>query len=301
MSLLVSDILTDARIVHLGDDQAEIYTNTLLLQYFPTVYRNLFEFLKEDQSILARRRATTRLTASVNNFVLQNSPVLPGLGTGIINIYSRREDSFVDISSVVVTNGIPTYTTSSAHGRSVGDVVQVVNVEGLKGANTEGLVSAVPLTTSLTVQIPVLGTYSASGADGVSFSSMQWNWLRPVTSDVGNTISQPMCYWFTNGAYFFPISTENRQLMFEYYLEPSTEVFALSDTFPVEKVRDYLAVGTALLACELRAPQEVILRLEHKLNLIEDRLRRGLVKDMQRLTIRRASHWTTQVRRFGPK
>jgi hypothetical protein len=90
--------------------------------------------------------------------------------SGKLSVISEWEDSSpIGVSNVQLTNGIATVTTSSAHGRSVGDIVKITGVD-VQGETFNGtyVIKAVPTSTTFTydrVGIPnVSSTPTTSGS-----------------------------------------------------------------------------------------------------------------------------------------
>lgn len=300
MPVTVADILTDAQVVHLGDEQAEVFDTTYLLGFFANAYRMAIKDARLQSSRIVKRKIFTRLAANSASIIVPNSAKLQGLGTSLIRLAMRAEASFVSIASVSVSSGIPTYTTGSAHGRSVGEQVQVMGIEsGLGGANVESLVTATPSGTQLTLENPVTGTGPVAGSGmGISYGTAAWYDL----SETSHKVPGQLEYEFTNGMYKTQPAGTARQVLFEYWLEPNSRTFISGDLVEEERLRDLLALKVALLAGHKKIADRHYSTLEQNYLTERRELKMSLVKDQQREFMRPIPHHTVLrqrgVRRF---
>lgn len=301
MSVTVQNIVDDAKLVHLGDEQSEVFDDTFLLTYFPFAYRQVLSDIRRLGTRIIRRKSYTRLGVNGPNYVIPGSVDLPDLGTSVINLAVRRESSFTSINVPATTldsQGIPTFTTTTAHGRVVGDFVQVTGLVGNGNPNYEGLVTAVPSTTQLTVAIPILPaalpTAAPQGA-GISYATDAW---FNLLEESHNTFFPYYVHKFENGRYVFePLATAPRQIMFEYYLEPNTRTFTLADLVVEDRARDVIALRLALVAGKNKVDENFYRQIFDDYGMAKSSLEGSLIKDSQRQIIQRPRHHTVVTRR----
>lgn len=301
MPVTVQNIVDDAQTVHLGDEQSEVFDDTYLLGYFAFAYRQVLNDIRMLGNRIVRRRSFTRLAVNGPHYIVPGSPDLPDLGTSVVNLGVRREASFTSINVPATTldsQGIPTFTTTSPHGRVVGDFVQVTGLVGNGNPNYEGLVTAVPSTTQVTLAIPILPaavpTTSAQGA-GISYATDAW---FNLLEESHNTFFPYYVHRFENGRYVFePLSTAARQVMFEYYMEPNSKTFTLTDIVAEERARDVIALRLALVAGKNKVDLNFYQQIFDDYGLAKTALESALVRDSQRQIVQRPRHHTVVTRR----
>lgn len=295
MPILVSDLITDAQQVHLGDENAEMFDSTYLLTFVGKAFRDVTKIARLAQSKLVRRRTFARCTANGSPLITPGS--LEDLGTSLISLAVRYEESYVAISSVSPgTNpNPPTYTTASAHGRLVGDMVQVVGVVGYRGANVEAAVIATPAANQLTLACGLRGT-TLSSPGGISFSTSPWIHLSEATH--GGFLAKGS-YRFENNRYEIPMENVNRQVMFEYRVEPYARIFATTDILEEERFRDAVALKIALLAGHKKIDPSLYGEIERQYNQEIGILKGELVRDLQKQILLRPRHHSVTKLRGG--
>lgn len=299
-TVTVQNIVDDAQLVHLGDEQSEIFDDAFLLTYFASAYRLVLSDIRQLGTRLVRRKTFARLPQGGIHTIVPGSPELPYLGTSVINISVRRENGFTPFNMGAYTidpSGIPTYTTTVAHGRVVGDFVQVTGVVGGNNPNYEGFVTAVPSSTQVTLAIPVTPGATLSGASaGISYSTDTW---FNLLEESRNTVFPHYAHRFENGRYVFePMSPVSRQIMFEYYLEANTRTFALSDVIDEDRMRDVVALRLALIAGKNKVSETFYSQIVQDYVEAKRSLESALIKDQQREIIQRPRHHTVVTRRL---
>lgn len=293
--MILSDILTDAGKLWLGDDQQEQYTNAFLLDYFGVAYRETLRKLNNVQAAIAIRQTSFRLAANIDDYVLMNG--LDGVGDNIISVWERAETSVAQIASVAIVNSLPTFTTLAPHLMAIGDEVFISGVNAVGGLNTGGLIRAIPAADQMTVGIPftTAAVVGISGAAYISRSTYPWNKF----DDVGGTLNRTKHLWsfiITENRIKFNPSDQNRMVLIRHQLQNNTQTFLATDNWPVETYRDYLAITLAMIASETKASEGVYATLDRKRDSILKEIQNNIVKAAQRRATSRPSHWSTRTR-----
>jgi hypothetical protein len=289
MPILISDLVNDAQKVHLGDEQAEMYDLNYLLTFVPKAFRDVAKVARLAQSRLVRRRVFARCPANSSPLIYPQD--IEDMGTSLISLAVRREESFIEITAVspTVDPSPPTYTTFGPHGRVVGDVVQVVGVRGYRNANVEAVVIDVPNSVQLTVASSLRGSALISPPGGISYALGPWLHLEE-TSHRGFIPSGH--YRFENGRYEIQVEEIPRQVMFEYRMEPYARTFALTDVLEEERFRDAIALKIALLAGHKKIDPSLYIEIERQFAQEIAILKGEMVRDLQQQIMIRPRHHT---------
>ena len=224
----------------LGDVSKDTYTDAVLLPFVKRAYRKVVRFMATVDNPFVRSEAYYDLPA--------NSRVLDPAAAGmtdvgeILFIDEREVDSSVAVSGVALASSVATVTTAT-HGRSVGQTVVLFNVLGIPGINGMWTLSAIPLTTEVTLGGSYLsGTYTSGGTMSYSdneFTSMDKVDLLERVPSV-NTSASALKQWAWQGdKLYFPPSSDARQLRIIYTKSGAT--LALTDTIGIDDSEDVIA------------------------------------------------------------
>lgn len=152
---------------HLGDTQVsggETYTNTLLIPWVQEAYEDMQRAVRNLQLIRARREGFLLIPA-------QTSQIDPTIQLpDFMNLLSLDDRLLGDnhlITAVTLnspTTGWITVTTSTSHGRAVGDQIEITGISGVRGVNCSMTINGVPAANQFTAQCYGAGTpaYSAN-------------------------------------------------------------------------------------------------------------------------------------------
>lgn len=238
----VASVLATAQSL-LGDEDADVYTDVVLLPHLKRAYRKVVRFMRTVDNPYVLNEAFYDLPA--NTRVLD--PATAGLtDVGEILFIDQREvDSSVAVSGVAIASNVATVTTAT-HGRSVGDTVVLFNVGGISGINGMWTLSAVPSTTEATLGGSYLsGTYTSGGT--MSYSSKDFTEMDRVdlleSTPISTTNTDLKKWaWLNDKVYVYP-SSSTRQLKITY--TKSGESLGATDTVGVDDSEDILACLTA--------------------------------------------------------
>jgi len=247
----VSQVYELARAL-LGDTEVpggQLYTDQKLAPFFGGVYRKVFRAMSSASNPYVTDEGFYDLPA--------NTGILDPATAGINNLdellwIEERKPATganVAVSAVTLADGVATVTTSTPHGRSVGDSVVAYNI-GQVSENINGMwsLTAVSTTTKMTFGGSVItGTWTSGG--NISYSDEQFRDMAPTTRQrfvaTSQSGSPPISQftWMGDVIQFHP-STETRQLRITYKRsgEPPTTP---SSTVGIDDSIDVLATGLA--------------------------------------------------------
>lgn len=243
----VSEVLQLSRSL-LGDTDnyaGDVYTDAELLPHLKSGRRRLFRVM----GAISNPFVTAEAFYDLPDDTRVLDPATAGMNNvgEIISVESRGVTSSVSVSSVSISSGVATVTTSAAHGYSAGYTVVLFNLGGIDGINTMWTLSAAPSTTEAELGGSNLsGTYTSGGT--MSYSTEQFTdldrkmRLDKVTTSQSNTEPLAEWAWMGDKLYFHP-STEARQLRIIY--TKTGDSLELTDTIAVDDSLDFLAYYAA--------------------------------------------------------
>lgn len=164
---------------HLGDTQVsggETYTNTLLLPWLQEAYEDLQRSIRKLASIRARREGFLLIPA--NSSQIEPTIQLPDF-MSVVNLDDRLLDDNHLITALTIDSpidGYVTVTTSTSHGRQVGDQVEITGISGCRGINTSMTINAVPSATQFQAQCYAAGTPAFSAVWSMMLFGTQSYW-----------------------------------------------------------------------------------------------------------------------------
>lgn len=253
MAVTVGNVLAQAA-DRLGDKAQQVFSNSLLLRHFPEAYREYVGLMASLGDAKGRREAWIHVPAGNSHVRLDDYDVD---FQQVVEVGERTSLGQWTITNVVVNPATLVLTTSSSHGRSVGDVIQLGALPALNGARGPVAVSSVGGATTLTVSLAGVtgtwsgtGTYSYGGTQKLQPVDLRWSggpYSLPLGEKATDRISAVVLDDL--GGLRFTPCTGDRQLRV-IVLTDGDDLSSINDLIGWDQSRDFLAYSTALRASE---------------------------------------------------
>jgi hypothetical protein len=237
----VNEVLGDVR-GYLGDPNTQVFPDSRLAQFFGFAYRRLTNLMAQYEIPRAENEAYPVVPAHTN--VLY--PERYGITDMAEPVHMQERGGLTEVAISGISNASPmVVTTSSAHGLTNGEEVEIYGVAAPASANWRWFVTVVD-STRFSLNGSVAGGAWTSGGSVVK-SADEWAEVRAVGRiDGQRPESDRIEEWAVMGdRIVLTPATEARQLRIRYTVSSTAPT---SGTIGVNNSRDYLALQTAALA-----------------------------------------------------